>query len=114
MRESDFLAWDPCVWILKDSDCVGSVHTVTGLTCGMVLRLNVTMAQVAQLPMDVYSLDGVKHHSQTEEYEKRNFINDLYSSSYGDKAAGNIMAAINNALVQSAAIPANAARHPLV
>ena len=59
-------------------------------------------------------VSGNKLFVEIEEQEKRNFINDLYSSSYGDHVTNNIMAALNNAIVQNGAIPRNAARHPLV
>ena len=38
----------------------------------------------------------------------------MYSSSYGDHVTNNIMAELNNALVQNGPMPRNAARHPLV
>lgn len=102
--------------ITNNSVCVGSVHASL-----IYMRYGPSTACYngtgGPSTMDVYGLDGASGdnlESQSEEQEKRNFINDLYSSSYGDHITSNIMVALNNALVQNGPMPRNAARHPLV
>lgn len=92
----------PVFGIRNNSACVGSVHaSLNYMRYGPSTRCyNGTGGPRS---MDVYSLDGNKGHIHAAEaQEKRNFIYDLYSSSY----------ALNNAFVRK--VPSNIAKHPLV
>ncbi|KAM7444729.1 hypothetical protein ABFA07_006816 [Porites harrisoni] len=93
----------PVFGIRNSSECLGSVHAaLTYMRYGPSNECyNGTGGPTA---MDVYSLEGNEHHLRVnEEQEKRNFIYDLYSSTYAIK---------KNDFAQN--IPSNAARHPLV
>ncbi|XP_074611783.1 uncharacterized protein LOC141866214 isoform X2 [Acropora palmata] len=96
----------PVFGIRNNSVCVGSVHaSLTYMRYGPSTQCyNGTGGPTS---MDFYDLDGNSPYHNTadeeEDGEKRNFIYDLYTSSYAQKKAAFSMK-----------IPSNAAKHPLV